>query len=77
MREKYKIINKDYKINPEIVFELKHDNLRGNSKKIHKQRSRPEVRKQFFSNRAVDAWNDLDENIVNAKKWHLIKYDLN
>ena len=42
MRETYKLINKDYKINPDIIFELKHDNnrLRGHSKKIHKQRSR-------------------------------------
>ena len=35
MRETYKLIhvNKDYKTHPEIFFELKHDNLRGFSKK--------------------------------------------
>ena len=68
MHETYKLIHKNYKIDPDIFFKLKHDNLRGHSKKIHKQRSRTEVRRQFFSNRVVDAWNELDENIVSAKK---------
>ena len=68
MRETYKLLNKDYKVNPEQFFQLNQDRLRGHSKKIHKQRSRTEIRRQFFSNRVVDAWNELDENIVNAKK---------
>ena len=67
MRETYKLLNNAYKVNPDIYFKLKHDNLRGHSKKVHKQRARTEIRRQFFTNRVVDAWNDLDEHTVNAK----------
>ena len=68
MRETYKLLNNNYKVNPDIFFKLKQDNLRGHSMKVHKQRTRTEIRRQFFTNRVVDAWNDLDENIVNAQK---------
>ena len=68
MRETFKLLKNAYKVNPDMFFKWKQDNLRGHPMRIHKQRSRTEIRRQFFSNRVVDAWNDFDENIVNAKK---------
>ena len=69
MRETYKRLNNDYTINPKIFFKLRYDNLTHHLKNIHKKKNYSRSAETvFFSNRMVDAWNDLDENIGNAKK---------
>ena len=39
---------------------------RGNSKKLFKPRARLDVRKYSFSNRVVDVWNSLPDDVISA-----------
>lgn len=39
---------------------------RGHSEKIFKKRCNLELRKNFFSNRIVDIWNNLPQHIIDA-----------
>ena len=51
--------------------------LRGNSEKIHKGRARTEVRRSIFSQRVVDPWNSLPEEIIKAPSINAFKNRLN
>ena len=49
-------------------FELNTDNItRGHSFKLVKHRGNCEVRRHFFSERVVNRWNMLDQDIISAK----------
>ena len=50
---------------------------RGNSLKILKRRSRLKVRASVFSNRVVDVWNSLPNNVVTAPSLNSFKSRLN
>ena len=50
---------------------------RGHSLKLYKKRSRLMVRANCFSNRVVDTWNSLTEDIVNAPSLNAFKSRLN
>ena len=41
--------------------------LRGNSLKMFNGRARLEVRKHFFSQRVLEAWNKLPDEVVKAE----------
>jgi hypothetical protein len=45
-------------------FRLSNTGLRGRSLKMYKERARLDIRKFSFSNRIVDEWNKLTEEIV-------------
>ena len=47
--------------------------LRDNTCKIYKQRSRVDLRKYFFSQRVVDTWNRLPQEIVDAESVNSFK----
>ena len=65
--ETYKILHGMENIDKEIFFEsAKLTKLRGHSLKLFKKRSRLAVRKNFFSQRVIDCWNTLPNNIVEA-----------
>ena len=49
------------------LFELNISSTRGHPLKLKKKRSRLDVRKHFFTNRVIDIWNNLPENVVLAK----------
>ena len=66
MCETFKILNRKYKIDPSDFFELCDDNRRGHSLKLAKERSRTDIRRNFFSNRVVNYWNNLDNETVTA-----------
>ena len=66
MKETYKIIHSKYKIKRESFFCQPLRPLRGHSQKLAKERVMTDVRKYYFSNRIVDQWNSLDNDIVNA-----------
>ena len=49
-------------------FKLSGDStVRGHTYKIVKNSFRLEVRQNFFSNRVVDAWNELPQCVVDAE----------
>ena len=39
---------------------------RGHTKNLYKRRARLSLRQKFFTNRIVDAWNDLPSQVVEA-----------
>jgi len=53
------------------AVDIRHNFLklktRGHSWKIHKQRRHLDVQKYFFSDRVVDQWNKLDQDIVDCE----------
>ena len=63
--ETYKILTGKEKINSDQLFQkTTTTELRGHSLKLYKKSSRLELRKHFFSQRIVDHWNKLPENVV-------------
>ena len=89
--ETYKILTgKEENVNPDLFFKrATTSNLRGNSMKLFKGRSRLVQRQNFFSQRVVNYWNNLPESVVTSgttytfknrldkhwsdKKWETIK----
>ena len=58
----------------EDLFELNQESKSGgHTLKIRKQRRRLNVRKFFFTNRIVDIWNNLKEEIFSAKNLNTFK----
>ena len=51
--------------------------LRGHGMKLNKERSRLDIRKLFFSQRAVNGWNRLPATVVNAESVNAFKNDRN
>ena len=46
------------------IFTLSNTNLRGHSLKLYKSAVRLDCGKYFFTNRVVDEWNKLTDDIV-------------
>ena len=63
-------INKFFTITDETT-------TRGNSLKLYKKRSRLNVRANVFSNRVVNAWNTLPNDVVLAPSHNSFKSRLN
>ena len=64
------IANLDYS----LFFKLSEDSkVRGHTYKIVKNNFRLDVRKNFFSNRVVDAWNELPQYVVDAETGNSFK----
>jgi len=57
------------KVDMEQFFKLSNTgyNLRGHSKRLTVNRCRQDSRKYFFSNRVVHHWNNLTQEIINAR----------
>ena len=70
--EVYKIVNGIDKVDREL-FQWKVGKTRGNSLKMFKKRFRINIGKYSFSNRAIDNWNRLNNDIVTAKSLNLFK----
>jgi len=64
MIQAYKIMTGKDKIDREQFFQLADSNygLRGHSLKIQKDRPNLDIRKHFFSQRVVNAWNKLPQH---------------
>ena len=74
--EVYKLKHDLYKTPPDSFFRCPQRALRGHPLKIFKERSRTEVRKNYFSNRMVDKWNALPEEVVLAPSLNTFKRKL-
>ena len=65
--ETYKILTDKEKIKSDQLFQkATTTELRGHSLKLYKKSSRLELRKHSFSQRIVDHWNKLLDNVVSA-----------
>ena len=73
MIQVYKILNKMDRVEPEKFFITCPSNTRGHSKKLFKQRCKKDVRKYAFSQRVVDNWNSLTEEIVTSESLNIFK----
>jgi hypothetical protein len=62
----YKIINGLENLTFGDFFEFSTNTTRSNGRKLFKHRCRTDTRKHFFTNRVIDPWNSLPENVVNA-----------
>ena len=66
--ETFKILTRKDNVNYETFFTMaRTGHLRGNSLKLFKGRARLEVRKHFFSQRVIEAWNKLPDEVVKAE----------
>ena len=63
-------------LNPENLFELDNRIGRGNCKKIKKQRFNLDIRKFFFSQRIINLWNKLDNDLIESDSLDTLKQKL-
>ena len=78
MIQVYKILHGIGRVDKDKFFTLNRlAATRGHSIKLYKKRSRLKVRANCFSNRVVDTWNSLTEDIVNAPSLNAFKSRLN
>jgi len=61
--EVFKILEGYENIDQEVFFNMSQSSIRGHSLKLNKKRVRLDVAKFSFSNRVVNEWNILDEEI--------------
>ena len=75
MTEVFKIINGIYDHNVVTGFiELSDvEQTRGHNKKLKKIRCKINKRKNYFSNRVIDVWNNLPQEAVSAKSSKTLK----
>ena len=76
MIEVFKILHGLEDINPDNLFIMSHNtDTRGHQFKIFKKRMNKglNIRKNFFSQRVVNAWNALPQEVVNAKSTNQFK----
>ena len=63
-----------YRVNTEKLLPLsEEDRTRGHTLKLAKQRSRLDIRKNFFTLRVHDSWNSLPEHVVTAPSLNAFK----
>ena len=67
--EVFKILKGYENIDREMFFDMSQSNLRGHSLKLNKKRVRLDAAKFSFSNRVVNEWNILDEELFRDVHW--------
>ena len=78
MIEAFKLLKGIAKLDYSLFFKLSGDSkVRGHKYKIVKNSFRLDVRKNVFSNRVVDAWNELPEYVIDAETVNSFKARLN
>ena len=75
--ETYKILNNYNSVNFEQFFELNESSTRGHEKKLFKKHHNLKIRRNFFSQRIVDIWNNLPEEVITARSVNSFKGLLN
>ena len=73
MIQVYKILKGMDRLDAESLFQPNTGYCRGHSLKLFKQRCNKEIRKLAFSQRVVDSWNSLTEEIVSAESLNTFK----
>ena len=66
--EAFKLLKDRAKLDYSLFFKLSVDSkVRGHTYKIVNNSFRLDVGKNFFSNRVVDAWNELPQYVIDAE----------
>ena len=65
--------NCDRVSNKELLSLPNYSRTRGHNIKLQKQTVKSEIRKNSFSNRVVDTWNNLPYDVVNADSVNSLK----
>jgi hypothetical protein len=72
--ETFKIMKGIDKVDYNKFFKLSENNkVRGHSLKLIKNRSRLNLRKNFFSQRVINDWNKLPEEVISAQSVDVFK----
>ena len=71
--EVFKILKGFVKVDPATHFSMSDRRSRGHTLKLEKPRARLELRRQFFSNRVIDAWNLQPGHMVEATSTNMFK----
>ena len=70
----YKLINGLIDIDPSSIIHIKTTNItRGHSKRILIDKVMIDLLRNLLKNRVTSVWNNLDDNIVNAKTFTIFK----
>ncbi len=78
MVQTFKILQDiDHVVKDKLFTMSTYTRTRGNSRKLFKRRSRLQTRANVFSNRIVNAWNNLPETVVMAPSLNSFKSRLN
>ena len=76
MIQVYKYLNEKYDVDTTHLFSVDqrdfHD-TRGHQLKLVKSRSRLNIRKNFFTERCINTWNNFPEKVVQAKNLNIFK----
>ena len=76
--EAFKLLKGIVKLEYSLFFKFSGDSkVRGHTYKIVKNSFRLDVRNNFFSNRVMDAWNELPQYVVDAETVNSFKARLN
>ena len=74
----YKLINGLIDIDPSSIIQIKTNNItRGHSKRLLIDKARFDLRRNLLKNRVASVWNNMDDNIVNAKTLSIFKSKIN
>ena len=73
LTETFKLLTGKENIDPDQIFNINLNNLRGHSKKLNKQQCMKLCGRQFFCQRVVDVWNSLSNNIISAPSTNIKK----
>ena len=73
--EVFKILKGFVKVDPATHFSMSDRRSRGHTLKLEKPKARLELRRRFFSNRVIDAWNSLPAigHMVEATSTNMFK----
>ena len=73
----FKLINGLIDIDPSSIIQIKTNNItRGHSKRLLIDKARIDLRRNLLKNRVASVWNNLDDNIVNAKTLSIFKFKI-
>ena len=72
----FKIIHGLVDTNATEFFEFSKTKTRGHAFKLRKPKCRTDVRQNFFSNRVVELWNALPDDVVCSTSLAIFKHNI-
>lgn len=73
----YRIVHGLVDLNFDLFFKYAaHEGTRGHKYKLAINRSRLDIRKYFFANRAVPVWNWLNSEVIESPTFAIFKHRL-